>query len=101
MHHQPAVAGRVFRRKAEHIFDLVGIDVIGAVVVSRRRYNLDWRLFREFLLDNLFDHLGNFHDGHVLIAAVEDLVRDLFRRSSQQQLAEIGVVLNVQIWAQL
>ena len=91
----------MLRRKAERLFDLVGIDVIRPVVVGRRRDNVDRSLLREFLLDDLFDHMGNFHDGHVLVAAVEDLVGDLLRRSDQQQLAEIGIVLNVQIWAQL
>jgi hypothetical protein len=91
----------MFWREPKHIFNLVRINMIGPIVIGGRRHDFDRRLFRKFPFDNLFDHLGNFHNGHVLIAAVENLVGDLFCRRVQQELAEVRVILNVQIRSQL
>src|ERR1700694_131977 len=61
----------MLRCETEHARDLVGIDVVGPVIVSRSRNNLDWRPPRKLFFDHTLHQMGEVRNAHILIAAIE------------------------------
>ena len=91
------VLDRALRRKSEHAFHLVGIDVIGAHVVGRGRDDLDVALVGHFLLDHALHHVGNLGNRVILEADIEDFAVNFLVRRLQHQLIGVDHVLDVQV----